>query len=534
MKTSDTLTTDKLRGGFYSPSKLVDLAISRAISLKSHISNLKVLEPSCGDGAFITGFSRSTISNEVDFTGIEILKEEALKSSAKLIRFQIQGNIINKSYFDAHTDIGGYDIVVGNPPYVRYQFTSEADKKSIDKISLENNIDIKRVANIWVPIVISSISKLKNGGTFAFIIPDESLAGVAAKQFRKWLLSNCSELTIDVFPPKIFEGVLQETLIISGRRASGNNVVRFIQHYPDRNQEEWLHTIVNNDTWYRYLLNSKQLSVYEDIQSRTDLVNKFVKFDVSIVTGANDYFCIDHSTMQAFELEPWAEPLLARSRQSRGAVYTRLDHRKSISMDEKSYILNFSPEKPDPLDYEKPSEYIKIGEEVNLDKRYKCTVRKPWYRIPNMVGGKILLSKRSHYSPRVIYNQHDALTTDTIYRGRLIKNPSINETDFICAFHNSLTLLSAEIEGRSFGGGVLEMVPSEVSRMRIIIPTGIGSNIDTLDDIFREGKDDTSFGEAVEFTNKILLKGSQIIPQRDMDVLNDSLNKMRDRRLSRN
>jgi hypothetical protein len=39
--------------------------------------------------------------------------------------------------------------------------------------------------------------------------------------------------------------------------------------------------------------------------------------------------------------------------------------------------------------------------------------------------------------------------------------------DLVAGFHNSATLLSAEIEGRNYGGGVLELVPSEVARLAV-------------------------------------------------------------------
>ena len=89
-----------------------------------------------------------------------------------------------------------------------------------------------------------------------------------------------------------------------------------------------------------------------------------------------------------------------------------------------------------------------------------------------MPVGSILASKRSHRYPRVILNGANAYTTDTIYRGRLLPGCSRNPADLVASFHNSLTLLTAEIEGRSFGGGVLELVPSEVGRLLVAVPDG--------------------------------------------------------------
>jgi hypothetical protein len=59
------------------------------------------------------------------------------------------------------------------------------------------------------------------------------------------------------------------------------------------------------------------------------------------------------------------------------------------------------------------------------------------------------------------------------------------DRQLVGGFHNSLTLLSAEIEGRSFGGGVLELVPSEISRLSIIDPSLMPDALDELDELAR-------------------------------------------------
>ena len=52
----------------------------------------------------------------------------------------------------------------------------------------------------------------------------------------------------------------------------------------------------------------------------------------------------------------------------------------------------------------------------------------------------------------------------TAYRIRPLKGRS---SDLVMGFVNSLTALSAELEGRHYGGGVLELVPSEIERLLV-------------------------------------------------------------------
>jgi hypothetical protein len=106
--------------------------------------------------------------------------------------------------------------------------------------------------------------------------------------------------------------------------------------------------------------------------------------------------------------------------------------------------------------------------------------------------------KRSHDMPKLILNKADAFTTDTAYR---VKTNYINSNLFVFSFINSLTALSAEIEGRSYGGGVLELVPSEINKLLIPIPCSIEVKLEELN------------------TTLLSLPTEEYLPQQDKTVL---------------
>ena len=75
---------NKLRGGYYTPKKIAEFIATWAIRTK----NDEILEPSCGDGSFISaiadrlhemGASDQSIKHNV--TGVELDKVEASKAS---------------------------------------------------------------------------------------------------------------------------------------------------------------------------------------------------------------------------------------------------------------------------------------------------------------------------------------------------------------------------------------------------------------------------------------------------------------------
>jgi hypothetical protein len=86
--------------------------------------------------------------------------------------------------------------------------------------------------------------------------------------------------------------------------------------------------------------------------------------------------------------------------------------------------------------------------------------------------------KRAHDTPRLIYNRLHAYTTDTAYR---IRTPNADPKKLVYCFLNALTALSAELEGRYYGGGVLELIPSEIERLLIPVPQSVRPKLRELD-----------------------------------------------------
>lgn len=91
--------------------------------------------------------------------------------------------------------------------------------------------------------------------------------------------------------------------------------------------------------------------------------------------------------------------------------------------------------------------------------------------------------KRSHDTPRLILNRAGAYTTDTAYRIRALRGSA---DALVYGFYNSLTALSAELEGRHYGGGVLELVPSEIEKLLLPAPEAIVPDVERLDRMVRE------------------------------------------------
>jgi hypothetical protein len=127
-------------------------------------------------------------------------------------------------------------------------------------------------------------------------------------------------------------------------------------------------------------------------------------------------------------------------------------------------------------------------------------------------------------------NETVAYTTDTIYRGDVIPGAPIGAADMVAAFHCSLTLLTVELEGRSFGGGVLELVPSEIARLSVVTEPGLGEDLTALDGALRAG---AGPDDLVAETDAILVRRGLLSP--DLAVLlAEARHELMARRLHRN
>jgi hypothetical protein len=74
--------------------------------------------------------------------------------------------------------------------------------------------------------------------------------------------------------------------------------------------------------------------------------------------------------------------------------------------------------------------------------------------------------RQIHDFPHFVVNGAQAISTDTIHR---VKQNTDNDFNQVL-FYTYLTAATAEIEGRSYGGGVLELEPTEAEKLLIPNP----------------------------------------------------------------
>ena len=174
MRLKEESSEQKLRGAYYTPLPLAEMMV-KLFSGNKQIKN--VLEPSCGDGVFLDAMNNTDIIDQFDtITAIEIEDDEAVKVQN---RYESKKNlrVINQDFFDYYEEYSDekFDLILGNPPYIRYQYLEEEQRALLSDILTSQGMKANKLINAWVGFMVACVNMLSDQGKIAFVIPAEIL-----------------------------------------------------------------------------------------------------------------------------------------------------------------------------------------------------------------------------------------------------------------------------------------------------------------------------------------------------------------------
>jgi adenine-specific DNA methylase len=466
----------KLRGGYYTPKEIASFLARWAV--RDH--DARVLEPSCGDGELVEA-AATRIDGQGAVTGIELFEEEARKAASRGLgrTTVVVGDAF--SWFNTADDTPKFDACIGNPPFIRYQSFPEAHRTEAFALMKAEGLHPTRLTNAWVPFVVLATRALREGGRLAFVLPAELLQVGYAGELREYLVRKYSQLSVVTFRQLIFPEIQQETVLLLGMREDCSGAsISFIEanSIADLRLErvvgaERVETDLDHgrEKWTQYFLTRDELALVREIETADSFttLGRLAEVDVGVVTGRNEFFVLTPSQADGLRLRDSCLRLVGRSAQTPGLLLREDDWGLLAADDSKCLLLQLDDTPRDQLSAAALA-YVEWGEAHDVHAGYKCRIRGPnWWRVPSVWVPDAFLLRQIHDGPRIIANRAGATSTDTIHRVRV--RAEVNPSALAAASVNSLTFAFAEIRGRSYGGGVLELEPSEAESLPFPYPT---------------------------------------------------------------
>jgi methylase of polypeptide subunit release factors len=197
------------------------------------------------------------------------------------------------------TDKVGFDIVIGNPPYVTYK---GKEKVNITENELKKIIELhpnsaEYKINSYALFIESGLRLLSKNSNINYIIPGTILQNEYLKNIRKHLILDNNILKIVTFGNKVFNAVTDSIILIATNKINEHNQCSFIRktNLDFKINEEKLYStsIWNNREDYIINLKTNNLEdfVLTKIETNSEFIEDYLEVYVGIVAkGIKKFF----------------------------------------------------------------------------------------------------------------------------------------------------------------------------------------------------------------------------------------------------
>jgi adenine-specific DNA-methyltransferase len=306
-----------VNGAVYTPEYIKSYIVENAINSipKYAINNIMIADIACGTGAFLhsavnqikaeTNKSYSQIFKEnifgLDISEYTIQRAKMLLSLLAIINGEDElefnfnlfvGNTLDFNWKNKIDDFIGFDIIVGNPPYVR------AKNLSKESIELMSKWEVTKSGNpdLYIPFFEIGLHNLKQDGILSFITVNTFKRSVNARNLRSFFKDNQFSLSIiDFGNEQIFKNKSTYTCIVSISKIK-TNYINYVKAKADNIRLNKLNDFSSIDyklldSHRGWMLNSKEIleNIYKIENTGISLGNKFL-IKNGLATLSNDLF----------------------------------------------------------------------------------------------------------------------------------------------------------------------------------------------------------------------------------------------------
>jgi adenine-specific DNA-methyltransferase len=542
----------RARGAFFTPEPIAAHLASWAVRSDPEA---KILDPTCGEAVFLLAAGRELKAagcppSDLDqrLFGVD-LHARSLEVAAGLLEEEgLDAHLLVDDFFVVPTpdQLGGslpyMDAVVGNPPFVRYQQHIGADRQRSKAAALRQGVRLNGLASSWAGLLVHACGFLKPEGRLAMVLPAELLTVSYAEPVRAWLRRRFEKVHLVMFEELQFEDALEKVVLLLAEGSGGCDAFS-LYHVEDAEDltsikpyGNWSVAPAAEGKWTDLLLPYRQRQLFKRVVADHFVpLSQYGITELGIVTGANSFFALSESTRVRYGLEedqliPICPP---GTKHLQGTVFSKQQWLALKQADERVWLL-----RPEPDD-RRPGlrAYIAAGKSTGVDEAYKCQIRTPWWRPPIVPAPDLFFTYMSHRYPRLIANTANVTFVNSMHGVRLTDEaPGLPKTALPLLCLNSVTMLGAELFGRSYGGGILKMEPSEAAVLPMPSPRVLAQawqELKPCKDVLERQLRTGTWANVVKRVDAAVLGSAAKLTEPEIAGLLDAARSLRVRRLGR-
>ena len=463
--TVDSAALRKARGAFFTPAALCDYVVGWAVRSGTD----RVLEPSCGEAAFLLAAAqrlRGLGANEPDLHGHELHASSAGAAEALLTAAGARAEISVGDFLSTPAE-PRFDVVVGNPPYVRYQDFAGPARAAGRRAALSAGVSLTRLASSWAAFTVHAAEFLRPGGRLGLVLPAELLSVNYAADVRSFLMRRFGRVRLVLFTERVFPGVMAEVVLLLAEGEGPASHCELLQVHDlaeltaATGAESTWEPPLSNGKWTAALLPGRARELYAGLTAGPQFgtLHDWGETTLGAVTGKNDWFAltpqrVDELGLSQSDVVPISPP---GSRHLRAPAFTGAAWRALGEAGGRTWLF-----RPAGTPSAAAAAYIAGGERAGVPEAYKCRVRRPWWRVPLVPPADLLLTYMNADRPHLSTNRARVHHLNSVHGVYLRPGLRRTGTELLpLAALNTLTLIGAETVGRAYGGGLLKLEPRE-------------------------------------------------------------------------
>lgn len=545
-------TERKALGAYYTDSQVADFLVWWAVRHGTE----RVMDPCFGGGVFLRAACQRVESlggvPAAQVYGVELDQGVHQRISEKLRdEFSVSHqNLVRSDFFDVSpVTMPQPDVIVGNPPFIRYQRFSGEDRAKALAVAHSCGVRLSALSSSWAPFLVHCISMLADGGRLAMVMPAEIGHAGYALPALGYLFSSFRNVIFLTFRKRLFPDLSEDTILLL---AAGRGLPHETTLWRDFENAGSLSSLTQGPVrdieglpidsamlasgalhLTQQFVPEKTGRLYHALREslQTKRLGLIADVGIGYVTGANDFFHLTEDTVRSYRIpRRYLRRVVRRGRDLAGAFYTEADWQSAAERGDGVYLLRMQPDElPPPW----VRSYIKAGEAAGANKAYKCRIRTPWYSVPHVREADAFLSYMSGGAPRLVSNECEAVAPNSLHVLRLHGDSGLTRRALASLWSNSLTRLSCELEGHSLGGGMLKLEPTEAERVLLPVWNEQTSHLEHLaremDRLDRAGRSD----EALSLADRVILREGLGLSATEVKRLRDAADDLRHRRCTR-